>query len=311
MENANFSQPSLMTLGFGDLTSSRYLYCVLVLVGYTLTLVFNIVVITTIILNSSLHEPMYIFISVLCFNGVYGSCSFYPPLFVNLLQKTQTISYTFCLVQVFCIHTYVAFEMTILTAMAYDRYVCICNPLRYHSIMTLSTIIKLIIGAFLQPIIVFGTHFILTVRLPLCSSEILKIYCDNWSVVRLSCIDTTLNNLFGMFVTATTLGVMPLLILYTYVQILRVCVRSSKAVKDKALQTCTPHLISIATFVTDTLFEIIVYRFSPAKVPYELRVITSVQVVVVLPAVNPFIYGLKMKEIRAKIRNLFKSTIQK
>ncbi|KAM5180474.1 olfactory receptor 51I2-like [Mantella aurantiaca] len=311
MENVNFSQPSLLTLSFGDITSLRYLYCVFVSVGYTLTLVSNSIVITTILLNRSLHEPMYIFISILCFNGVYGSCAFYPPLFVNLLQKTQTISYTFCLVQVFCIHTFIIFEITILTAMAYDRYVCICNPLRYHSIMTLSTIIKLMAVAYLQPIIVFGTHFILTLRLPLCSSEILKIYCDNWSVVRLSCIDTTLNNLFGMFVTVMTLGVMPLLILYTYVQILRVCVRSSKAVKDKALQTFTPHLISITTFVTYTLFEILIYRFSPTKLPYELRVITSVQFVVVLPILNPFMYAIKMKEIRAKIRDQFKRTIQK
>ncbi|KAM5180473.1 olfactory receptor 51I2-like [Mantella aurantiaca] len=301
MDNGTFSQPSILTLRFGNLTTVRYLYCILAVFGYVLTVIFNSIVITTIMLNRRLHEPMYLFIITLCFNGIYGSSSFFPGLIVNLLQETQTISYTLCLLQVFCIHTYGSLEMSLLAVMGYDRYVCICNPLRYHQIMTLSTVFKLILGAYLQPMIVFGAHFILTVRLPLCSSEILKIYCDNWSVVRLSCIDTTLNNFFGIFVASTMLAVIPIFIFYTYVQIFRVCAKSSREVRDKAIQTCSPHLISIVNFLFDTLFEILLYRIAPEKLPYELRVIMSMQFLVVPPLLNPFLYGVKMREIRAKI----------
>ncbi|KAM5180476.1 olfactory receptor 51I2-like [Mantella aurantiaca] len=254
---------------------------------------------------------MYSFISSLCFNGIYGSSSFFPSLFINLLQKTQTISYSLCLGQLFCLHTYGSNELTILSAMAYDCFVCICNPLRYHQIMTASTVFKLIAGAYLQPIVFFGIQFILTIRLPLCSSEILKIYCDNWSVVRLSCIDTKLNNFYGIFVSTTMLGLMPLFIFYSYVQIFRVCVRSSKEVREKALQTCSPHLISFVIFITNSLFEIILYRFVPTNLPYELRVTTSVQFLVALPILNPFIYGLKMKEIKTKIIDFFYRTTEK
>lgn len=311
MENGTFFHPSVMKLSFGDITSMRYFYCVIVLFGYILSLVFNGMVIVIIAVNRSLHKPMYSFICALCFNGIYGSSSFLPGLFINLLQKTQTTSYTFCLVQVFWVHTYGSNEMTILAAMAYDRYVCICNPLRYHNIITLSTVFKLIGVAFLQPIIVFGIQFILTIRLPLCSSEILKIYCDNWSVVRLSCVDTTVNSFYGIFVMTTMLGVIPLFIFYTYVQIFRVCLRSSKEVKDKAFQTCSPHLISIANFITDALFELLLYRFVPANLPYGLRVMMSVQTLVVPPVLNPLIYGVKMKKIRTKIKGIFQKTTEK
>ncbi|KAM5180479.1 olfactory receptor 51I2-like [Mantella aurantiaca] len=273
--------------------------------------VFNGLVIIIIRINRSLHKPMYSFVSALCFNGIYGSSSFFPSLFINLLQETQTISYSFCLDQLFCLHTYGSNEMTILSAMAFDRYVCICNPLRYNQIMTESTVFKLIAGAYLQPIIMFGIQFILTVRLPLCSSEILKIYCDNWSVVRLSCIDTTVNSFYGLFLTTTMLGLMPLFTFFSYVQIFRVCLRSSKAVREKALQTCSPHLIIIVVYLTNALFELLLYRFIPTKLPNELRVIMSVQFPMVPPILNPSIYGMKMKEIKTKIKELFQRTTEK
>ncbi|XP_068121905.1 olfactory receptor 52L1-like [Hyperolius riggenbachi] len=308
MNNGTFSQPSTLSLNFGVVTSMRYFYCVIVFFGYTLNLTLNLAVIATIIRHESLHQSMYVFIAALCFNGVYGSSCFYPSLFIHLLQETHSISYIACLTQVFCIHTYVSYEMSILAAMAYDRYVCICNPLRYNIIMTLPTVFKLLAGAYVQPTVLFNVHFLLTIRLPLCSSEILKIYCDNWSVVRLSCIDTTVNNYFGTLVATIVIGLMPLFTFYTYVKIFKVCLRSSKEVRQKALQICSPHLICIVNFLTASLFEILLYRFIPDKLPYELRVLMSVQPFVIPPFLNPVIYGMKMKEIKVKIVLLLRKT---
>ncbi|KAG8541551.1 hypothetical protein GDO81_028728 [Engystomops pustulosus] len=303
MENITFT-PSVLMLNFGELTSLKYLYCILVLIGYILIVILNGMVIITVAQHKSLQEPMYIFISVLCINALYGSSAFYPSLLVNLLRNIQSISYPACLIQIFCIHSYGVCEISILACMAYDRYVSICNPLRYNKIMNSSTVFKLVLVSWLYPIIIIGGVVGLTARLPLCDNNILKFYCDNWSVVRLSCVDTTINNIYGLGITAVGLGLIPLMIFYSYIKILRACIKSSVEVKEKALQTCTPHLITLTNFLIDTLFEILIHRFAPAKLPYELRVIMSLQFLVVPPILNPLIYGLKMKEIKKKVKEL-------
>ncbi|XP_044130258.1 olfactory receptor 52D1-like [Bufo gargarizans] len=305
MENYSYPHPSTLSLGFQEMAYSRYVYSVIVLLVYMIIVVFNSSVITTVVLYKSLYEPMYIFISTLCVNGLYGSSSFFPSLFVDLCFKIDSISYIGCVTQVFCIHTFLGCEMTILTVMAYDRYVCICNPLRYNNIMTLTSVAKLVVSAWMLPIVLISILIVLTIRLPLCDRVILKIYCDNWSIVRLSCIDTTVNNGFGLFISSIIIGLMLILIICSYVQILKVCMRSSKDFQAKALQTCTPHIITITNFVSNLLFELFMYRFSPTEFPYELRIFMSVQLLVGPPIINPLIYGLKLKEIRMRIGQLY------
>ncbi|KAG8432041.1 hypothetical protein GDO86_019947 [Hymenochirus boettgeri] len=286
MQNSTtVSHPLVMSLTFGEMTSIKYLYCVFVLVGYVLTILANITVIAVITLHQTLHKPMYIFISTLCFNGLYGSSAFYPSLFINLLYKAQTISYVGCLLQVYAIHTYGTNEITILTVMGFDRYV----------------IYKLIAAAFLYTFFWITIHVILTSRLPLCDSVILKIYCDNWSVVRLSCVDTTVNNAYGILTIVAIPVVMPILIFISYVEILRVCARSSKDFRSKALQTCAPHLISITNYLFDVLFELTLYRYTPTNVPYGFRVFMSLNFLVVPPLLNPLVYGFKIQELRIKM----------
>ncbi|XP_063297480.1 olfactory receptor 52E4-like [Pelobates fuscus] len=292
-------------LSFGEMMEMRYVYVVITLIGFIMIILSNGVVIYVIMMHKSLQEPMYIFISALCVNGLYGSISFFPSLLVNLLDKTQAISYVNCLVQVFCIHTYTGCEMALLAVMAFDRYLCICNPLRYNNIMTMSTTYALIIGAWFLNIFPFTIHLILTIRLPLCGTIIPKIYCDNFSVVNLSCIDTTVNNIYGLFITIAMIVGMPILILASYIRILRVCANSSKDFRAKALKTCTPHLITMINYVADILFEVLLHRFRPQHLPYDLKIIMSVQAFVVPPLLNPLIYGLKMREIRVKIFQLF------
>uniref|UniRef100_A0A8C5MJR6 G-protein coupled receptors family 1 profile domain-containing protein n=1 Tax=Leptobrachium leishanense TaxID=445787 RepID=A0A8C5MJR6_9ANUR len=305
MKNVTVLNPSVLTLGFGEMTEIKYLYAVISLIFYILIIFCNVTVISTISLQKRLHEPMYTFIAALCINGLFGSSAFFPNLFFNLLQERQTISYIGCLTQIYCIHMYMGWELTILAAMGFDRYVSICRPLRYHSIMSMKMVLKLVIAACLYNFILFSTHFALTVRLPLCDSVILKIYCDNWSVVRLSCIDTTLNNIYGISITVAFIGFMPVLIMASYIKILIVCLQSSKATREKALQTCSPHLITLINYMFDVLFEIILHRYKPSMLSYEVRVAMSVQFLTLPPLLNPLIYGLKCREIRVRITQLF------
>ncbi|KAM8976920.1 olfactory receptor 52D1-like [Pelodytes ibericus] len=305
MQNSTYSHPSMLTLTFGELTSVKYVYILLTFIIYMLIILCNCAVISVVVLYKPLHEPMYIFISVLCINGLYGSSTFYPSVIVNLFYTTQTISYYGCITQVFCVHTYAGCEMTLLTVMAFDRYVCICNPLRYNTIISITTVFKLIVGAWSYTIVLVSIHLVLTVRLPLCDTVILKTYCDNWSVVRLSCVDVTVNNVFGLFIATTFVAVMPVLILFSYILILRACARMSKDFRAKALQTCTPHLITIVNYTANLFFELLIYRFFPMNFPYALRTVMSVQVLVGPPLLNPLIYGMKIKEIRIRILQLF------
>ncbi|KAM3936254.1 olfactory receptor 51E1-like [Leptodactylus fuscus] len=301
MENYTDLHPPVLTLGFGEMTSMRYLYGIVAFLVYVMVIFFNCSVIMAVLLHKTLQEPMYIFVSMLCLNGIYGTTSFLPYLVFGLLSNLKTITYTGCLIQVFCLHTYAGGEMITLTIMAYDRYVCICNPLRYNSIMTLATVFKLVVSAWLYTIVMVGINLVLTIQLPLCDSTILKVYCDNWSVVRLSCVDITVSNLFGLLTSSTFTGLMPVLIITSYILILKVCIKSSKDFRAKALQTCMPHLITIVNYAFNLFFEILIHRFIPEHLNFEFRTIMSVQLLVAPPLLNPVIYGLKVKEMRGRI----------
>ncbi|XP_069828904.1 olfactory receptor 52K2-like [Dendropsophus ebraccatus] len=303
MVNVTQSNPSQMSLMFGDISDIGYLYSVITLLGFLLIVTCNCTVISTILFHKSLQEPMYIFICALCTNDLYGSSAFFPSLFLNLSLKTYSISYKACMIQVFCLYTYVCYEFTILAIMALDRYLCICNPLRYSNIMTLSTAYKLMASGWVCCISLITVLVMLTIRLPLCDNAILKIYCDNWTVVRLSCVDTTVNNAFGLFITVSVVVGMPLLTLISYIEILKVCTKSKEA-RAKAMQTCAPQITSLLIFFTDCMFEVLLYRFVPTIVPYGLRVVMSTQIFVVPPIVNPILYGLKMKAIKVKIQQI-------
>ncbi|KAG8430687.1 hypothetical protein GDO86_020127 [Hymenochirus boettgeri] len=303
MQNLTFSQPTLLTLSFGEMTEIKYVYSVIVLLFFTMIILSNCSVILIIVLHKSLQEPMYIFISALCVNGLYGSVIFFPSLFINLLSQIQTISYIGCIIQIFGIHTYMGCEITVLAIMAFDRYVCICNPLRYYSIMTYDLMFRLIAAAWVYNVVLIFVLVILTIHLPLCDSVIQKIYCDNWSVVKLSCIDTTVNNIYGLLITSV-MGCLPGCIYLSYLQILRVCLKSSKDFRAKAVYTCVPHLVSLTYFSSNTFSEILLLRY-PLNMPYELKTIISLQSYVITPLLNPLIYGLKMKEIRVKILESF------
>ncbi len=204
----------------------RYLILILTLTVYLAIILFNAIILFVVFKERSLHEPMYILISCLSVNDLSGSAGFFPRLMVDLLLDTNTISRPACFVQIFTIYTYAVSEYTILTLMAYDRYVAICNPLKYHKIMT-SKVTTLYMA--LASLYAVGPFIFFSARLPLCGTDIARLYCSNWSVVRLSCGTSTLsNNIIGFFVSTTTVFLPASFIFYTYVRILIICQKSSK-----------------------------------------------------------------------------------
>ncbi|KAI5615897.1 olfactory receptor 1D2, partial [Silurus asotus] len=129
----------------------RYFYFVMVFMLYLLIISCNVLVIFVIQTNKHLHEPMYIFIAALLCNTLFGVTALYPKLLIDLMSNTQVISFESCIFQSFCIYTYAASEFTLLTAMAYDRYVSICKPLQYATIVKMSTVKKLLFCCWFVP----------------------------------------------------------------------------------------------------------------------------------------------------------------
>ncbi|XP_058886529.1 olfactory receptor 52K1-like [Acipenser ruthenus] len=300
----NVSKVASFTLtGLMEINNYKYVYFAITLVGYLLIICFNCILISIIYLNKSLHEPMYIFLCALLVNALYGTSAFYPKLLTDLLSDVHLISYTGCLLQIFVLFTYAASEFTILTVMAYDRYVSICKPLHYHSIMTPSSVKIMLFLAWLFPVCLIGVIVILTSRLTLCGTKLEKCYCDNWSVVKLSCVDTTVNNAVGFLVLIIVVFPPLGFIVYSYIQILKICLRSSKEYRIKALNTCMPHLLTVVNYSINVLFEIIISRLHTG-VPQIIRILMSVEYLVIPPLCNPIIYGLKLQEIRKRVKQM-------
>uniref|UniRef100_A0A673G5C1 G-protein coupled receptors family 1 profile domain-containing protein n=1 Tax=Sinocyclocheilus rhinocerous TaxID=307959 RepID=A0A673G5C1_9TELE len=230
----------------------------------------------------TLHHPMYILISCLSVNSVFGTAAF-------------------------VIYSYAANENTILMLMAFDRYVAICKPLQYNNIMTPRVVSVLIAISWIYPMICLGIAGILNARLTMCGNK-LWVYCHNWEIIKLSCGNTIANNVFVFFNMTTTL-IMPLnFILYSYPKILIICRKSSLDFRRKAYQTCIPHIVILLNFSVALFCEVTLSRFATLELPIGLSIILSLEFLIVPPILNPLVYGLNFPEIRKKILWIIKAS---
>ncbi|XP_036379237.1 olfactory receptor 142-like [Megalops cyprinoides] len=306
MENASVVT-SLILTAYYDMEGLKYLYFITFLLLYIITIVLNFIIIVIICVDRALHEPMYLFVCNLAFNGLFGSTALLPPLLSNLLSHSHAVSVAFCRAQIFFLHTYSSAEAAILTMMSYDRYIAICHPLQYHSIMSLSKVYKLITFSWVYPIAAVAVIFAPTLKLIFCEANIDKVYCSNHSLVKLSCTDTSVVNIIGLISVGVYTSPQIIFILYTYLHILRICLLSSKESQIKALKTCTPHLIAVINYFSGGLFEISQSRLNMSHVHYDTRLFMSLYFLIFPPIVNPAIYGMCIQAIRVKIFKMFTS----
>ncbi|XP_033832483.2 olfactory receptor 142-like [Periophthalmus magnuspinnatus] len=299
----NFSQVSHFTLGaYFDTGPFKWLSFLIIMSVYILIVLSNLLLIVVICLNRTLHEPMYLFLCSLFVNELYGSTALFPFLLLQILKDFHTIPAPFCFLQIFSMFSYGHVEFHTLAVMSYDRYLAICFPLHYHSKMTHTKVFILIALTWLLLFIAIIILISLSAPLPLCGNIINKVYCDNYSVVKLACFDTTVNNIYG-FIHLFLITLSPSsLILFTYFRIFKVCFRGSKQTRQKALSTCTPHLASLLNFSFGVGFESIQSRFNMSSVPNLVRIILSLYFLTVQPLFNPVMYGLKMSKIRSSCK---------
>ncbi|XP_030255663.1 olfactory receptor 142-like [Sparus aurata] len=304
----NSTHASYFTLAaYFDTGIVKYLYFLIVLAFYISIICANVFLIVVICMNRSLHEPMYMFLCSLFVNELYGSSGLFPFLLTQILSDIHTVSASLCFLQIFCLYSYGGVEFLTLAVMSYDRYLAICRPLQYNSLMTGNKIARLTAVIWLYPLLI-NLFFVagLTFPLQLCGNIINKVYCDNYYMVRLACSDTTVNNIFGLVHMFTVIFGLILLIIYTYVRILIVCFSGSKQTRQKAVSTCTPHIASLLNFSFGCFFEIVQSRFDvQSRLPNMLRIFLSLYWLTCQPLVNPLLYGLKLSKIRHVYKNLF------
>ncbi|XP_072518244.1 olfactory receptor 6E1-like [Salminus brasiliensis] len=300
----NWSYSVVYTLlGPKDSSTTRYVYFTCILFLYMLIMSVNISLCTVIIMVRVLHKPMYIFICNLCINGIFGAAGFYPKFLSDLLEGSYVISSYMCALQTFVIYSAVLCEYTTLTVMAYDRYVAICRPLDYHSILTKYVCAKLILFSWSLPVVSMIIALILSNWKPSCGSFIDKLYCDNWSIVKLSCASSLSSNVYGFIVIFIYFG-FAVFVIVSYVRLIRAC-RVSLESRKKFWQTCVPHLLSMVNFAAASFFDTMYSRYGSNNVPQNVRNFLALEMVVVPPLFIPLIYGLKLKEIRHQVQRFF------
>ncbi|KAG8001710.1 Olfactory receptor 11A1 [Nibea albiflora] len=301
----NVTQVSYFTLAaYFDTGDFKYLYFLIVSSLYIFIIFANVLPVVAIYKSRSLHEPMYMFLCSLFVNGLHGSTGLFPFLLLQILSDVHVISAPFCFLQIFFVYTYGSTEFLNLAVMSYDRYLAICHPLQYNTRMTVQ---KVAVFVAVTWSVVFLVNFVtlpLIVRLQLCGNVIHKVYCDNHSIVKLSCSDTTLNNIYGLFVSAFSVFGPLVVIVYTYMKIFKVCFSGSKQTRQKAVSTCTPHLASLLNFSFGACFEILQSRFDMNSLPNMLRIFLSLYFLTCPPLFNPVMYGLNLSKIRVACKSL-------
>ncbi|XP_067370995.1 olfactory receptor-like protein COR2 [Channa argus] len=289
--------------GLVELNKYRYLYFIIVFIIYFLIICSNCTIVYLIWKHQNLHEPMYIFIAALLLNSVLFSTNIYPKLLIDFLSEKQIISYQACLVQYYMFYVLVDSEFLLLAAMSYDRYVSICKPLQYPTIMRKRTVNILLALSWLLPVCQIGGLATMSSCQKLCSFTLKVIFCNN-SIYKLFCVASRAITVYGVFVVLNIVGFPVVFIVFTYIRILVTCYRSSRAVRKKASQTCLPHLLLLINHFLLITYDLIIVRLE-SDFPKTARLIMTLQVILYNPIFNPIIYGLKMKEIYKHLKKLF------
>ncbi|XP_029457656.1 putative olfactory receptor 52P1 [Rhinatrema bivittatum] len=273
---------------------------------YFIVLLGNITILFIIKTEASLHHPMYFFLSMLAFIDLVISTSTFPKILGIFWFNATQISFDDCFIQMFFIHSFSAVESGVLLAMAFDRYMAICYPLRYATILTNSIIIKIGAAAAIRGLGLMTPLTCLVKRLPYCGANvILHSYCEHMAVVKLACADTTANYVYGITAATFVVGSDSIFIAVSYFMILRAVLSlSSQEARRKAFGTCGSHICVILLFYTPALFSFYTQRFG-RQVPHHVHILLADLYLLIPPMLNPLIYGMKTKQIRERVLKVF------
>ncbi|XP_065253571.1 olfactory receptor 51G2-like [Emys orbicularis] len=269
---------------------------------YVISILGNAVILFIIKTDPSLHEPMYIFLSMLGITDLGLLISTMPTILGIFLFNSREISFDACFAQLFFIQSFQCIESSVLLLMAFDRFIAIRDPLRYASILTLPRIGKMGLVCVLRGVAVMLPLPLLLKRFQFCQANVLShAYCMDQEVMMMACSDTSVNNIYGLFITVLTVVLDLLLIFLSYVMILKT-VLSIASYKEflRALNTCLSHLCAVLVFYTPEFSLTLIHRFGKGSSPL-LPIVLGYCNLLVPPLINPFVYSMKSKYLRSRI----------
>ncbi|XP_008581618.1 PREDICTED: olfactory receptor 13D1-like [Galeopterus variegatus] len=302
MEKTNWTEIEFILQGLSEYPRAEKLLFVMCLIMYLVILLGNSTLITLTLLDSHLHTPMYFFLGNLSFLDIWYTTSFIPSMLVHFLSENKTISFTRCVVQMSVSYTMGSTECVLLTVMAYDRYVAICNPLRYPIIMSKALCIQMAALSWGLGFLNSLTETVLAIRLPFCGKNVINHFvCEILAFVKLACTDISLNEIIIMLGNVIFLFFPLLLICISYVFILSTVLRINSAEgRKKAFSTCSAHMTVVIVFYGTILF----MYMKPKSKDSAFDKLIALFYGIVTPMLNPIIYSLRNTEVHGAMRKL-------
>ncbi|XP_053415924.1 olfactory receptor 52D1-like [Nycticebus coucang] len=272
---------------------------------YLLAVIGNGLVMAVVAWDRNLHKPMYLFLAMLALNDVLLCTVTVPKMLLIFWQGPSLSTFPACLTQMFFVHALFLSESAILLGMAFDRFVAICAPLHYTTLLTGSLIGKVGLALVARSVAVVTPGVLLILRLHFCRSNIIRhTYCENMGIAKLACNSITPNSVYGLTAALLTTGLDFVLISISYWLILRTVFQlPSRKAQTKALGTCGAHICVILVFYILAFFSFFTHRFGH-HVSRQTLILLANLYLLVPPTMNPIVYGVKTKEIRMRVLGL-------
>ncbi|XP_063157066.1 olfactory receptor 14J1-like [Candoia aspera] len=301
MENqSSFSE--FLLLEFSAIRELQIAHFCLFLVLYLATLTGNLLIISAVVFDYHLHTPMYFFLMNLAIQDIASVSVLIPKFMINYLLNSRHISYSGCVAQVIFFISFVGCDVALLTVMAYDRYVAICNPLQYELIMNRRACMQMVGSVWVTGFLYGGLHTCGTFVTPFCSNVVNQFFCEIPQLLKLACSDLYLAEMGALiFSFPIMLGIF-IFIIVTYIKIFSAVLRiPSVQGRKKALSTCLHHIVVFSVFLILVCFA---YFRSPSQKPSHLDLAITIMYSIIPPMLNPMIYSMRNQEIKNALSKL-------
>ncbi|XP_026518273.1 olfactory receptor 52R1-like isoform X2 [Terrapene carolina triunguis] len=303
----DFTNPStFILLGIPGLEMTQVWISIPFCTMYAIAILGNFTILFIVKMEPSLHVPMYHFLCMLAVTDLVLSTSTLPKMLSIFWFNSREINFSACLTQLYFIHCFSVMESGIFVAMALDRYVAICDPLRHSTILTNPVVAKIGLAVVLRGGMLVLPYPFLARQWPYCRTNIIPhTYCEHIAVVKLACTDIRISSYYGLFVAFLVTGLDVFFIAVSYIQILRAIF--SLPTKDSRLKTfgtCSSHLCVILIFYIPSLFSFLMHRFGH-NLALHFHILIANVYLLLPPMLNPIIYGVRTKQIRNRLLQLF------
>uniref|UniRef100_A0A7N5KHU6 Olfactory receptor n=2 Tax=Ailuropoda melanoleuca TaxID=9646 RepID=A0A7N5KHU6_AILME len=301
MAKRNQSTLTEFTLtSFPIIQELQILLFVILLLVYMLTITGNIVIISLIWTDNRLQTPMYFFLSNLSFLDILFTTTITPKLLTCLLEEKKTISFAGCITQIYFYFFLGTVEFLLLAVMSFDRYVAICNPLRYTIIMNSRVCLLLVLGCWVGAFLSVLCPTIVVSRLPFCTEEISHFFCDIAPLLQVACIDTHFIEMINFLLSSLVLLTSLVFTIVSYTYIISTILRIPSAQgRQKAFSTCASHITVVSIAYGSNIF---MYMRPSQSHSLEFDKVTAVFTTMVTPLLNPFIYSLRNEKVKEVLR---------